>query len=409
MGEHFREVLPGREGLKMAECIIARGGGRYNSSNSDYPSIIPGYCVLTITVQDSESNPVAGAYVTCNDGGIWHNNYTNDAGKIRIMTTCGNNVSIATYNNSNYGNGFNYVDQGGVSSTIAVPLNTIRDAYLNMTKLTNHSFESAGTSGNFQFRVTDSISLRVGGGGGGGGYSANFNEYYSGGGGGGGCRYASSVPVNRNTNYNVYVASGGGRGYCTSDSYNNNIYGIQATAGGTSTAFGYSATGGEGAPFGSNDRINGANGGEPNGGMGMPGRPNANYLNNNNIWDRMNSTSGGGGGGGAGDDKFNMINWAQWNNDSWSNSRDLGIFVCGRALIYGGNGGWGSYIYNERSSNGDRYEYSLYFESAENGKVGRNGGGGGGGAVTEVSNRNKYTHFTYWGGSGGNRSIWIGF
>ena len=69
----------------------------------------------------------------------------------------------------------------------------------------------------------------------------------------------------------------------------------------------------------------------------------------------------------------------------------------------------GVHIYNERSSNGDRYEYSLYFASAENGKVGRNGGGGGGGAVTEVSNRNKYTHFTYWGGSGGNGSVWIAF
>ena len=338
----------------MAECIIARGGGRSDGGSSGPPIIADKHTIL-VTVTDSNNQVINDLSVHCKDGDNWYNYHTNDKGQVLFVTNSGA-ANITAFNYSLNGN-WQIIDQGTTTVDIEAPvgLSTIKNINLpfiasqNYTSMSGTIGTAALFTGNCRVLVASHANLFLGGAGGGGSasyYAKDSSDIYGSGGGGGGITIANNIEMNRNSMYKLFVGTGGaGTGYT-------------GGTGGTTSGFGYTAIGGRG---GSN-RTGGAEGTGTYGGGNGAGWSNAGSASKYSNW---------GGGGGSG--------YAGYHNG----------YSPG-----GGNGGeWTEQI------GGD------YYQRATNGFPGRNGGGGGGGALSSTSAGGK----GYSGGKGGDGKISITF
>lgn len=368
----------------MAECIIARGGGRSDGGSPDVPIVADKHTIL-VTVRDADGVVLNDLSVHCKDGDLWYNYHTNDKGQVLFVTNSGS-ANITTWNASINGrykwfdlstNTINIDAPVGLSSTLNINLSYVSS--FSRSAISNSNVLNSYYSGAYRFRHSNyaNINMISGGGGGGGGvdykiFNTNgnyvswmlnsWNSPYGGGGGGGGAwKIVNNISVNRNYNYFVYTGSGGRGGRSGNDN---------GRTGGTTSALGYSVYGGSGGTYtgiggtgASSDRdskttllYNGGNGGnvETNG-----------YDSENNL----------GFGGGAG-----AITWLNRNNidklyGGNKNGANINSLTWGGRSVtgYGGGGGGGvssaQALYN--SSNGTWYGISEHHVNGGNGGNGR--------------------------------------
>ena len=301
----------------MAECIIARGGGRSDGGSSGPPIIADKHTIL-VTVRDSEGQILQNHAIDCKDGKTWYNYTTNENGQVLFVTNSGA-ANITAWNFSIVGN-YKWIDQESVTQNIDAPVGLSTQLNMNLNRSTSFSTQSLGSNiyrywtGNYMSRYANKIDLFLGGAGGGGG------GFGGGGGGGGGVTLINNLSINTNEKYLFYVGVGG---HATS--------GYTGGSGGTTSAFGYTATGGGGSD-GPNNRST-AGTGNYSGGTGSNGHYDS-------IGEDSQFSNWGGGGSGP------------------ANPSD--------PVVPGGNpyGGYG----------GRYYSYS-------NGGNGTNGGGGGSGGA----------------------------
>lgn len=339
----------------MAECIIARGGGRSDGGFSGPPIIADKHTIL-VTVTDSNNQVINDLSVHCKDGDNWYNYHTNDKGQVLFVTNSGA-ANITAWNFSINGN-YKYIDQAYVSKNIDAPvgLSTTLNLALgfqanevSFNSMTSNIFVDKCYSGNYKVRVANHVNVFVGGAGGGGGGSyettntSDEDSVWGGcGGGGGGISIGNSIALTHDSFYLFYTGSKGigGKGY------------REGSTGGTSSAFGISATGGEGGNCGGFSSGSGQGTGNYNGGNG------SNNYSRNGGNSRYSNWGGGGGMGEEDSDNRNFNDYTRGGNP------------------YGANGA---------SSHGS------------NGPSATNGGGGGGASGRVVS----HPSGTYKGGDGG--------
>ena len=319
----------------MAECIIARGGGRSDGVSSGPPIIADKHTIL-VTVTDSAGQVINDLSVHCKDGDAWYNYHTNDKGQVLFVTNSGS-ANITAWNFSINGN-YKYIDQIETTKDIDAPVGlgtsldlslAFQQSEISFTNMTSNIYQNQCYYGNYKVRVANYVNVFVGGGGGGGGNAYNRSAYDweisegGGGGGGGGCSIENNILLNHNQIYLFYIGSGGSAG----------VYG---TAGGTSSAFNIMATGGEG---GRDDR-------RSNEGQGTYGGGNGGYA-----WNGTSGSSGGlaskfsnwGGGGGAGftDDPSVGTSYKRAGSGGTPYGADGGTNAIGRSGSNGGGGGGG--------------------------------------------------------------------
>lgn len=174
----------------MAECIIARGGGR-SDGGSDLPPIVVGYCSIVVAVSDSEGTPISDLSVHCKDGDNWYNYHTNDKGQTLFVTNSGS-ANITAWNFSINGN-YKWIDQQAVTMNIDAPASSSNRVNISLSYL--NTFQETGMSsniysgcytGNYKFRASNRVNAFIGGAGGGSGPVYGDGGVYSGGGGSGG-------------------------------------------------------------------------------------------------------------------------------------------------------------------------------------------------------------------------------
>ena len=366
-----------RKVFLMAECIIARGGGKYGGDQ--IIPIVPGYASILVTAKYSTGEPASYVSIDCNDGGHWYNYHMNEKGQTLFMANSGG-VDISLKPKS-VQNKFVVLFQNGINTHLDCPAGTsyninmnftLDNSYYNFTSMASSinsavpgitASKSSMYSGNCKIVGVNKINVNIGGGGGGGGGGSVYNYYWAyggqGGGGGGAGEFKQLIgyDINSNTLFKGYVGSGGeggiGSGFRVGSGY----------SGGTSSIFSVSATGGEGGKYNSNSNGwgmggNGANGGQcGNGGNGGPG------IGMDGINSAISIYGGGGGGGG-------------WNGDGGDGG-----------YPGGGDGGY-------RENNGK----SAHMPG---------GGGGGGGGTHGINVGNGDTGLGSRGGSGGSGIIQI--
>lgn len=340
----------------MAECIIARGGGRSDEGSSGPPIIADKHTIL-VTVKSSIGEVVNDLSVHCKDGDNWYNYHTNDKGQVLFVTNSGA-ANITAYNYSINGN-WQILDQGLGTANIEAPVGLSTTKEITLPFINSQNFTSMGGSigqtgsslfsGNCKVIAANYANIFLGGAGGGGSasyWAKDSSDIYGSGGGGGGITIANGIDMNKNAMYKFYLGVGGsGSGYT-------------GGSGATSSGFGYSATGGRG---GSN-RVGGREG------TGTYGGGNGAGWGNNGTASKYGNWGGGGGSGFAGA------------HNGYS--------------PYGGNGG-------EWFTNNSQGTWSHY----STGFPGYNGGGGGGGALESTSAGGR----GYSGGKGGDGKISITF
>lgn len=385
----------------MAECIIARGGGYEGDNGGGLPPVIAGYCQILTTVVDSDNNPIQDLSVHCKDGNAWYNYHTNEKGQVLFVTNSGS-ANVTAWNFSINGN-YKYIDQTHVVQNIDAPVTTSKYLNIQLGRITSFNAMSDSTniySNNFdrcKFRVANTIDqLRLGsaGGGGGCGYGYRNRINFSGGGGGGGSIIQYNIAINKNEVYRFYIGQGGEGAWIRNNRQANTGQVFAPSSGGSTSGFGYSVTGGRGANIANNSIF--AEPG-PNGGWGMP----CNWGSDSNITKRHATGNGGGGGGGCGSTGSRSANHNS--SEKYNNP------------IYGGNGNG---VGGDGGDGGSRYYRSngaSYSDMAEDGSFGRMGGGGGGGgggcALNTTSGGDNIDDWDnhYWGGNGGDGSIWLSF
>ena len=342
----------------MSEAIIARAGksgGQVDLSgiNSNINAIwdkineiestpsIPTYpdrSTILVTIRDSNGQLFEDLSVHCKDGDAWYNYHTNENGQCLFMVNSGS-ANITAWNFSISGD-YKWIDQNLVNKNIDAPVGMITNININMGKITgernylrmsnNIYYGDNYLYNTIRFRDTVQITnLFLGGaGGGGGGASYNLSVNNSGGGGGGGITIQSKVSINKNSNYLLYVGSGGRGGNNWDADW------INGTAGGTTSAFGYSATGGGGGiRYGYNLALGGT--GNYNGGNGGNVRKDAENSEYSN-WG-----GGGGGYGGIGGNPYG-------GNGGDSDSRH-------GAAGYNGGGGGGAVMFSSYTTERESY------------------------------------------------------
>lgn len=341
----------------MAECIIARGGGRSDGGSSGPPIIADKHTIL-VTVTDSDGVIINDLSVHCKDGDNWYNYHTNDKGQVLFVTNSGA-ANITAWNFSINGN-YKYIDQIETNKNIDAPvgLSTLlnlslgfQTSEISFTSMTTNIYQKQCYSGNYKVRVANYVNVFAGGAGGGGVGATSMDENYyniaSGGcgGAGGGIAINNGVVLNHTQNYLFYIGSGG-KG---SGPYDNGI------TGGSTSAFNTVATGGEGGRLNYTRALEG------------------------------NGTYGGGNGGTAWIDEGTYYHGA---NSKYSN--------------WGGGGGGGEtqgqypYETHDETNGGNPYG-AKGGSSTQNGYSAKNGGGGGGagGRLVSFSDKSRY------GGTGG--------
>ena len=309
----------------MSECIIARGGG--SASGGQQIPIVPGYCSILVTVKDETDAPVANIATVYSDGENTYEYFTNERGQTLFTTNKGQcNIVARNYTNTK---DFRYADIAfGYANNVPCVISSVYNCNITMPNRTEYSYihdfckiDSEGLYSSVQFRFNHTLGNGsfIGGAGGGGSGGGNGAEYGSGG-GGGELKYLNQIQVNTNTLYNFYIGDGGRGAF--------NSTGSLAETGGSSTAFGVVANGGEGGQTrggdggvdgsgtgyfgngarGSNSRgYNGNNSNNPLWGGGGAsgintngGRPGgAQGTNRDYDWRGRDGTNGGGGSGGA--------------------------------------------------------------------------------------------------------------
>ena len=256
----------------MAECIIARGGGR-SDGGSDLPPIVVGYCSIVVAVSDSEGTPISDLSVHCKDGDNWYNYHTNDKGQTLFVTNSGS-ANITAWNFSINGN-YKWIDQQAVTMNIDAPASSSNRVNISLSYL--NTFQETGMSsniysgcytGNYKFRASNRVNAFIGGAGGGSGVVSGGGGVYSGGGGSGGAYIANNIEISKDQNYSFYIGSGGSGGWASYDGHTTTYF--NGNTGGSTTAFGFTATGGGGGSttgsggVGGTGTITGAAGGGTN-------------------------------------------------------------------------------------------------------------------------------------------------
>ena len=334
----------------MAECIIARGGGR-SDGGSNIP-IISGRGTLLLSVVDEDHNHIPDILVYCNDGGVVNNIHTDDTGKC-VLYTQTTTPGIIAYNKSIINN-YSILDlHSSKYTTISTPLSQITEYTIQLNYRNSMIFERCSNSinteanntcftGNCKFHHYNYANIFIGGGGGGGTETdgirfseSGANMYIGCGGGGGGSWIVNDIKINKNQNYKFYVGDGGTAGHIF---MHNGIYSYRpGGAGGSTTAFGYTVTGGEGGGiiYGST-RIGGRGGtGQYNGGNG--GNYNSDGENSENPnW---------GGGGGGYTRRFNYTSGGSPSGGDgacWANSGERGNKLANSIYQWIGGGGGGA-------------------------------------------------------------------
>lgn len=298
----------------MGEAIIARGQTAAKNVLDDIP-VSGDYCSIVVLLTDSAGGPCENTKINCKDGDRWYNYTTNEAGY--VLFKC--NSGAANISANNLINGIYTFDQAAVSKDYDAPVGTKKLEKISFEKI-NHARVLGNTSG--VFKVSDSIKnlVLIGGGGGGSGgkwTDTSWTTYGGAGGGGGAKNYSESVSIVKDQLYTLNIGSGG----------------ASTKAGGTTSAFGYSANGGSGG--------NGIKGG--NGGAGLYKGGNgawSYYINgtqydfNKNMKAAENGNNDAGGGGGYGYMRANMSNYPYSYTYTGSNGGGSG-----GTQNYGGSGG----------------------------------------------------------------------
>lgn len=271
----------------MSEAIIVRGGKAIDQSAAlssinnninnlwdaindinSKPSIpiYPDRCSMLVTVLDSAGAVMENTAVHCLDGISWYNYTTNSSGQVLFRTNSGS-ANIKAYGINSVGN-YRWIDQVSVYSNVDAPSGTSKEVNMRLTLGTNISFQSISSNiyaddsmfyGNCRIRVANRCNVFIGGASGGG--SGGLPDGGTGrGAGGGGITIVNNIVLNKNASYLFYIETGGVGGHAGREYDNGSIRqpgGIEI--GGTSAAFGYSATGG-----GSTAGTGNYNGGRPN-------------------------------------------------------------------------------------------------------------------------------------------------
>ena len=227
----------------MGEAIITSRYGQPAEGDSGSVMQLPNYTSLVVSVKDSAGRRIKYAGVQV----IYPNNaaYTgwcNEKGQgLFFIPSNISEVNVRALNRFKDDSNAGFLaDQNNIYlNNIQTNIGGI--VYANCQL----SYKSTGSictmSGNYKFLDTNYADVYVIGAGG-GGLSGSRQEY---GGGGGALNMAKNISINKSKLYSFIIGAGGTRG----------IY--RANSGGTSSAFGLSANGGNGA----NSSINGANGG----------------------------------------------------------------------------------------------------------------------------------------------------
>lgn len=290
----------------MAECIIARGGGR-SDGGSVLPTPIPGLCQIVANVYDSEGKPFPDVLVCCKDGSTWYNYHSNENGQILFVANSGS-VNITATNRSDE-NAFTWIDQSPPSViNIDAPVSTSKYTNINYTSYkSDRTYTSVPVYSNIRFRNTNSVYVVCGGAGGGGGgnYAEDVRCY----GGAGGAKNAGTAQVNVDETYQMYIGAGGSRTSSTwlgTSGGSTSFLGVSAVGGGGAQAdnfgFAYQGNAGGGGGYYPDNRVrelNGVNGYGGSGGAYEPGIPNGGRgarMSGPNSWTASSGGIGGGGG-----------------------------------------------------------------------------------------------------------------
>ena len=393
----------------MGEALLIKSNAYKINTPLDDVDIMAGYCAILAIVRDSGGNLIPNIPVNCYDNGVWYNNTTNTLGMALFYTNSGN-ATLSTTNVCSI-EGYTMVDQITPGPIVIQRENGTKVmANFNFNRYENgHKLVYRSSVGGLRFMDTHNIWAQIVGGGGG------ATQYT---GGGGGAYNEINVQIVRSTHYSITI---GNRGYSAGGWTSN------GGTGGTTSAFGISAIGGQGGTggywsittavsAGIKGGIGAGSGSRKGGNGGAPyqnGYPSA-YANENFNY--------GGGGAGCGRAVNNSEGWTinirlngTWYNripvyeDSSLRSPIRNVTVTER--YSGANGGGrsadkvgtqshtGWYIWLQCPTNGVTValnnDLGLSFSSP--GKVfggnGTNGGGGGAGS-------NYARHFN--GGYGGN-------
>lgn len=327
----------------MAECIIARGGGRSDEGSS--VPIVSDRCSVVISVYDLDNNPLSDMSVHCKDGNTWYNYHTNEKGQVLFMANSGS-ANITAYNFS-IQNNFMYLDmQSSNTINIDAPIAQKKEANIVLGYQTAAEISgSTGTYslnqylstissiqnsyyylGNYFFHYANKANVILWGGGGGG---ASAGSMLSGGGGGGGAvNIGNNIELDHSKPYTLRIGSDGRGGHVR-----NNIA-VDGSSGGTTTIFDLSANGGSGG-YGGRGGLGGI--GLYNGGNG------GNWLENG--YDH--SYNGGGGGGAGGTDpatpQYNLYGGNKYGGNSrWSGKGNDAVFYDHKGFSVGAGGAGGS-------------------------------------------------------------------
>jgi hypothetical protein len=284
-------------------------------------------------------------------------------------------------------------------TTVVAPLSGGTTSIQNIdgTDYVIHEFTASDT---LTVNTATTVDVLVVGGGGGGGGSDGANQQTGGGGGGGQVNYQASQSL-ADGSYTIIVGSGGGGGGSSSDA---------GAYGGTSSAAGFTAIGGAGAPRGAfpNSQWNGFTGGLAGGsgasatsagrtGSGGSGT----QAGGSSFRDGGNCAAGGGGGavstGGSG-----STGGAGSGGSGYNATLIVGTTHGASGFFAGGGGGAGAPYAAGIGSSGSGGGGQANFNQSQNGATATvNTGSGGGGGASYQSNGSST------GGSGGSGIVLI--
>ena len=334
----------------MAEAIISRRGGNIDSGIKP-PPIIADRASVIVYVTDSNNAPIQNLSVHCKDGSYWYNYHTNEKGQCLFMGNSGH-MNITAHNYSIQQN-IRYIDQGKVDFNLDAPVGTSNVVNLSLKSLPTSSFTAMTTnvqdtsnlfSGSCYVRCADHANIFLGGAGGGGSLTDPGWSVTSTGGGGGGITIANNILMNKNSAYLFYIGSGGANGRVNTASGNRGQH-FPGDAGGSTSAFGYSATGGGGGRFGwmigdsGTGTYRGGNGGGKLISGAIVNAENSEYSNwggGGGAYSATAGTPGGGKGGDRGGFGSSGVNGGGGGGGGgwWSTGSDRNIY-------FGGSGGPG--------------------------------------------------------------------
>ena len=227
----------------MGEAIItSRLGHEIDTGSGGDVITLPNYTSLVVTVKDSTGRKVKyGEAQVWLPNGAYYSGWCNEKGQGLFFIPNGiRSVNIAGINRfKDNSNGF-IADQSNAFIN-NINTNTGMTVYANVQLKYKTTGSICLYNGNYKFLNTNYADVYVIGGGG-GGLRQTRMEY---GGGGGALNMAKNISINKSKLYSFIIGHGGNTGYSV------------AYTGGTSSAFGLSANGGNGANY----SINGAKGG----------------------------------------------------------------------------------------------------------------------------------------------------